>query len=117
MKYSLRSLMVVVTLVCVLLGGRIEYLRRMAMFHELEAARFLAVYQESHEMLPEWRAAGDAAVQHSVIARRYRLAVYRPWATVDDTPPRVLFGFDEGWWNDRGRLLQDIRNIQNGAQD
>jgi hypothetical protein len=37
MKYSLRSLFVIVTLVCVVLGGRIEYLRRMAAFHEKEA--------------------------------------------------------------------------------
>ena len=39
MKYSLRSLMIVVALGCVLLGGRIEYLRRMAVFHEQEASR------------------------------------------------------------------------------
>jgi hypothetical protein len=40
MKYSLRSLMIVVTLVAVLLGGRIEYLRRWAVFHEREAERY-----------------------------------------------------------------------------
>ena len=34
MKYSLRSLMIGVTLFCVLLGARIEYLRRHAIFHE-----------------------------------------------------------------------------------
>jgi len=39
MKYSLRSLMIVVTLACVLLGGRIEYLRRMAAFHERESSK------------------------------------------------------------------------------
>ncbi len=36
MKYSLGSLMIVVTLVCVVLGavvGRIDYLRRWAVFH------------------------------------------------------------------------------------
>ena len=40
MKYSLRSLMIVVTLVAVLLGGRVEYLRRWAVFHEREAERY-----------------------------------------------------------------------------
>jgi hypothetical protein len=37
MKYSLRSLMIVVTLICVVLGsvmGRIEYLRQWAVYHE-----------------------------------------------------------------------------------
>jgi len=37
MKYSLRSLMIVVTLACVVLGAiaaRMEYLRRMALFHD-----------------------------------------------------------------------------------
>ena len=38
-RYSLRSLMIVVTLVCVVFGGRIEYLRRMAGFHERKAER------------------------------------------------------------------------------
>jgi hypothetical protein len=40
MKYSLRSLMIVVTLVCVVLGGRVEYLRRWAEFHRREANRY-----------------------------------------------------------------------------
>jgi len=37
MKYNLRSLMIVVTLVCVVLGSRREYFRRCAAFHEREA--------------------------------------------------------------------------------
>jgi len=40
MKYSLRSLMIVVTLVAVLLGGRVEYHRRWAVFHERETERY-----------------------------------------------------------------------------
>src|SRR6184192_3715626 len=42
MKYSLRSLLILVTLVCVVLGSwaaRVEYLRRMAEFHEKEWAK------------------------------------------------------------------------------
>jgi hypothetical protein len=40
MKYSLRSLLIVVTLVAVLLGGRVEYLRRWEAFHQREAERY-----------------------------------------------------------------------------
>jgi hypothetical protein len=43
MKYSLRSLMAVVTLACVLLGARIEYLHRMAAFHEQEAEKYASL--------------------------------------------------------------------------
>ena len=45
MKYSLRSLMTGVALSCMALGGRVEYLRRMAAYHDLEAdkARLLVV--------------------------------------------------------------------------
>ena len=46
MKYSLRSLLIVVTLVAVVVGGRIEYLRRWAAFHEREARRIAeAIWQ------------------------------------------------------------------------
>ena len=40
MKYSLRSLMIGITLICVLLRsvmGRVEYLRQWAVYHEREA--------------------------------------------------------------------------------
>jgi hypothetical protein len=38
MKYSLRSLMIGVTLFCLVVGGRIEYLRKWAVFQERAAA-------------------------------------------------------------------------------
>jgi hypothetical protein len=41
MKYSLRSLMLVITLVCVALGGRVEYQRRRGLWHQQEADRYL----------------------------------------------------------------------------
>jgi hypothetical protein len=51
MKYSLRSLMIVVTLVCVVLGGgRIEYLRRWAVFHEREAIRSANIIEQKHHI-------------------------------------------------------------------
>jgi hypothetical protein len=68
MKYSLRSLMVVVTLVCVvlgLLGARIEWLRRRAAYHDGEAIRFreesalAMVVTPSHPELPDQKGAED----------------------------------------------------------
>lgn len=44
MKYSLQSLMILVTMICVALGawvGRVDYLRRWAVFHEAEENRLL----------------------------------------------------------------------------
>lgn len=49
MKYSLRSLMIGITLFCVLLGGRIEYLRRWATYHECETEKYArAIELEQH---------------------------------------------------------------------
>jgi hypothetical protein len=50
MKYSLRSLMIVVTLACVVLGGRIEYLRRWAVLHEREAMRSAKIIEQKHHI-------------------------------------------------------------------
>lgn len=44
MKYSLRSLMVVVTLIAVVLGawaGRVDYLRRWSVYHSSEYRRLI----------------------------------------------------------------------------
>ena len=49
MKYSLRSLMIAVTLVCVLLGawaGRIHYLRQMASYHEAKSKKLLQQFAQ-----------------------------------------------------------------------
>jgi hypothetical protein len=73
MKYSLRTLMIVFTLVCVVLGGRIEYLRRMAAYHEREALR-LSDPQKS--------------LNHAHAAGQFRQAVLHPWTIVDDRPRR-----------------------------
>jgi hypothetical protein len=69
MKYSLRSLMIVVILFCVVLGGRIEYLRQLAVFHEAQ------VSDEFIDM-------GDA--YHRDLAADYRKAMLRPWTPVED---------------------------------
>ena len=95
MKYSLRSLMIVVTLVCVMLGGvmgRVEYLRRMAAFHEQEAERCAEsapnVFENyKGEASPLEEAIASEAVRHVVVGRRYRLAIYRPWTIVRESTP------------------------------
>ena len=89
MKYSLRSrrsLLIAITLVCVLLGfvmGRIEYLRRWAEFHERAAdsdrARNLGLI------------VGDNAkgyrLLNDVKAEEYRSAMWRPWTIVEEPAP------------------------------
>lgn len=71
MKFSLRSLMVVVTLFCVLLGGRIEYLRRMAAYHAAEASQ---ITDGTGDIMP--------LIRHHALAVQYSRAVYRPWTIV-----------------------------------
>ena len=72
MKYSLRSLMIVVTLMAAVLGGRIEYLRRWAVSHEQAA-------EQSGSNDLEWD-------DHHFAGQRYRLAMWRPWTIVDEMP-------------------------------
>ena len=78
MKYSLRSLMIGITLFCVVLGGRIEYQRRWAVFHESESIR---IRRDGPLAL---------AVAHEWQAGRYRRAMLQPWISVtlylDDSP-------------------------------
>ena len=81
--------MVVVTLVCVGLGGvmgRIEYLRRWAEFHKSEATRVVAREHSSvRDAIP------DATLnqQHWVLEQRFRTAVWKPWTMVDTSPPAI----------------------------
>ena len=75
MKYSLRSLMIVVTLVAVVLGGRIEFLRRRAAFHAAEAVRFTDGTGDISPM-----------IRHHALAVQYSRAVYRPWTIVREHP-------------------------------
>ena len=94
MKYSLRSLMVAVTLVCVALGsvmGRIEYLRRWAAFHESERAKHLVQWRQESASLE--KGFGSPALEarereiyfrHKLLAIQYRMATYRPWTTVKE---------------------------------
>ena len=91
MKYSLRSLMIVVTLVAVVLGGRIEYLRRWAVFHEREYDRLSlqlkeeSGYEPGNSEVPQEQDIPRALelANHYFLAREYRDAMYHPWTIVD----------------------------------
>ena len=101
MKYSLRSLMNVVTLVCVALGGamgRVEYLRQMAAYHGREEqilklrALDLSAPKPGCTVLVAKDGTGMAFDQarslldhHQKMRRRYSRAVYRPWTDVNES--------------------------------
>ena len=84
MKYSLRSLMIVVTLICVIVGGRVEYLRRQAAYHEREADRLAQLKRPTEGEYIVW-SGQDWAVyaRHRRLANEYRTALSRPWRSVD----------------------------------
>lgn len=84
--------MIVVTLACVLLGGRIEYLRRRAEYHEREATSWYHHDWDTFENVTQATAAaakqeGEAMafLHHSSLAEKYRHAIYRPWIIVDES--------------------------------
>ncbi|MBC7855549.1 MAG: hypothetical protein IAF94_19135 [Pirellulaceae bacterium] len=88
MKYSLRSLMIVVTLVAVVLGGRLEYIRRQIAFHRREAASAHAAVAEK-EYLPIAAAMEHwtKAAHHERVADAYERTRFRPWTLVDESAP------------------------------
>ena len=98
MKYSLRSLMIAVTLVCVgtfctrhALVIHDERLREAAE-HEAAAADFLslssgtAICMNQEEM--NWARA--CSEWNATMAKRFTRAAWRPWAQVDEIPPPKL---------------------------
>jgi len=108
MKYSLRSLFVVVTLVCVGLGvwfGRSGYLRQKADYHRQEALRnypWPAQANFSETFKVYWF--------HRAVANRFRAGLDRPWRFVDDTSPALdgehIGDFDDLFWGKDGRVFQ-----------
>ena len=115
MKYSLRSLMIVVTIAAVVLGGwagRVDYLRRWSAYHSSEyhhLIKSLAAEQNepenrieafcemfADEPVSPWYTARDAnrephpyapAMRHKRLAKVYQQASYKPWALVDEGKP------------------------------
>jgi hypothetical protein len=87
MKYSLRSLMIVVTLAAVLLGARLEYIRRQIAFHRREAeSAHAAVAAKEHQPIAAGLEDWKKAAHHEQVANAYERALLRPWTLVDDTP-------------------------------
>ena len=78
MKYSLRSLTIVVAVICVLIGGRIEYLRRMAAYHDREADKEGLLFAPDGYATDN-ETAYQAMMDHKRKAHEYRQAVYGPW--------------------------------------
>jgi hypothetical protein len=88
MKYSLRSLFVVVTLVAVVLGSwpaRVAYLRRCEALHEREWIRL-----DNCRRLTGKKEFADKAWEHMLLAARFRMAVEHPWAMVDESAEATL---------------------------
>ena len=105
MKYSLRSLMIVVTLVCVVLGGRIEYLRRNAASHKREERVLVSRLLELSESMPgavntrvaksevdqeEFARISSEVCYHQRMQSRYSNAVHRPWTLIHDDRPKWM---------------------------
>jgi hypothetical protein len=76
-QFSLRGLFLAITLATVALGGRIEYLRRMAVYHEREAEKYHAMDFDLETLQKE--------LSHHVISQEYRAAITRPWTIVDES--------------------------------
>jgi hypothetical protein len=93
-QFSLKMLLVAVTLLAVPLA-RIAYLHQRAIFHENEARRLWEKWGNDHPLtqttrIPEifsYLGSDDLteSAKHSVRAKRYRDAVYRPWKLVDES--------------------------------
>ena len=87
MKYSLRSLMIAVTLAAVLLAictGRVRYLQQMAEHHRRAALEnfpwFGSVQIDYSEKI-------EVYWYHRAVAERFRAGLRRPWQCVDDRSP------------------------------
>ncbi|MCE9525389.1 MAG: hypothetical protein K8R36_04980 [Planctomycetales bacterium] len=111
MKYSLRSLMIGITLVCVVLGGvmaRVDYLRRMAVHHRREAQRLDRKMQLESDGLTNDEYM--VLLRHRLLRDEYKKAVYRPWTIVREP---VLRKEDYFLCANLGRLRQTVcrRNI------
>src|SRR5678815_1119323 len=91
MGYSLRSLMIAVTAICVVIGGfmaRVTYLRQMAWYHAEQSKALLKLElrlrESDNSSKQEIRAVREKWVSHDFLSEQYRRAVYRPWTIIDE---------------------------------
>jgi hypothetical protein len=98
MKYSLRSLMIVITLVCVALGsvgaviGRVTYLKQRARFQAQQAVTCeQQLLAESYSNSGPLEKSADLTARRLAYHRRlhheFTLAAERPWIAVDESEP------------------------------
>ena len=85
-QFSLRTLLVVMTVVAGL-TGRITYLRRMADHHQKEVNRLQQHREFLHSVsfdvpVKEWLRLDDMEAHHAGLARDYERASWRPWMFV-----------------------------------
>jgi hypothetical protein len=92
-QFSLRAMLMVMTLVAIPLG-RVAYLRQMAAFHDAEQARHLGEWRQEYASYE--KGLGSAAEEarrreryfhHKTLAAQYRKATYRPWTVVNEARP------------------------------
>jgi len=88
-RFSLRSMMIGVTLVCILLGGRIEYLRQMAMFHRREYRILgeIAVRTPTGPYDPGIEPMVAMMNYHLQMEAEYNQAILKPWTMIEENPP------------------------------
>ena len=85
-RFSLRTLLIGVTLFAVLLGLRLEYIRRQMAFNRREAAAaHAAVPAREHQPIGMGLEDWAKAARHEQVADAYERALLRPWMLVDDT--------------------------------
>ena len=94
MKYSLRSLMIVVTLasVAAAYAGNVIYCQKQAASHDREAQVIgerlcptgLVVHQYAD--MNERRRDGKLSNHHQQLAEEYRRAAWQPWLIIRETP-------------------------------
>ena len=122
MRYRLRTRLIGVTLCCVLLGGRIEYQRRWALYHEHMASIFKG---DGFNHVNEY---------HTARASTHRQAMWRPWTVIDESKANLganspqTFTIRDGlivsligalavaWLVDRSRLAGRIRALEVAAK-
>lgn len=84
-QFSLRWLLILTTILCVLLA-RVAYFRQRAVFHEREAARYQAMMSQPGRLTAEDLVPYIHATHHRYIAYKFRRAMYRPLSIVYETP-------------------------------
>jgi hypothetical protein len=89
-QFSLRTLLVVMTLAA-LLTGRITYVQRMADFHRTERVKvqkhrnYLRTVS-FHTPPKEWSRLESMEARHAQLVTEYQRAVWQPWMLVQEPP-------------------------------